>query len=241
MNEGIYIGMQAQSEATRRISTAKRALSTLEFSYHLNMLPELATLHHVRGSSIRPVWRIVVCDLVTEQKYFLQPSWTSFANALDPLRDTLIISLERTSEYSAKLLDLLCEIVEALYPARCFLEFDHYSWRRAEQVLCGAKCLVVTHDAPELPALVGDLQVNGKHAYLRLLGRNRRAWFEHRPSERFAYTYTRGELVDIAIRIRSLKEECDSVTAIIATYPPECAIQNANALASLALASLVGV
>ena len=230
MKDGIYIGVEAHGHLWN--GTTPR-VSALEFSFPIQSLPELSLVDKVNRMQVRPVWRITISDLESEQKYFLHAGWPVFVNALDPLRDTLILSLERSSEYDAKHLDLLREIVEALFPLRCFLEFEHHSWKHAANVLRGAKSLVVQHDAPELPGIIKDISVPGKHALLRLLGRNKRTWFEHNPSERFAYQYSQTELSSIAKRIYALREESDSVTIIVATHPPQSAMEAANSFASV--------
>ncbi|MDP4233067.1 MAG: DUF72 domain-containing protein [Bacteroidota bacterium] len=196
-------------------------------------LPEASVIRHVRKLPRHSVWRITMDDLDSEQRYITQPAWTVFINALRPGRDTLMLSLERTSEYDAAQLDVLCDIVENVYPLRCFLEFEHHSWARAEQVLRGKRIPVVQHDAPELPGIIKDIHASGKHAILRLLGRDKRHWFEHLASERFAYRYTNAELAVIAQRIRTLRESSDTVTAILATHPAPSAMDNAVTLASI--------
>jgi len=208
----------------------------IEFSSPLSQLPELTFVHSVeRVRSSRPVWRIAICDLETEKAYFDREPWFHFARALKSnfTRTALTLSLERVSEYSAKQMDLLLEVREALFPLPCYFEFEHHSWSRAEPILRGAKAYVVQHDSPELPGIIKSIPVPGKRALLRLLGRNKRTWFEHHPNERFAYEYSETELSSIAGRIRTLREESDSVTIIVATHPAPSALATARTLATL--------
>lgn len=206
---------------------------TLEFSFSVHGLPELSIVHKTQRTIARPVWRVTISDFESEHKYFLNPSWPLLVNALDPLRDTLILSLERTCEYDPKQLDTLREIIESLYPLRCFLEFEHHSWTHGKEVLRGARSLIVQHDSPELPGIIKDIPSVGKHSILRLLGRNKRTWFEHRPTDRFAYQYSNAELSSIAKRISTQREESDSVTVIVSTHPAPSALETAINLTSI--------
>ncbi len=230
MKEGIYIGVEAHG--LFETGTMLR-VATMEFSFPVQALPELTLVHKAQRTIAHPVWRVTITDLESEKRYFLHSSWPLFVNALEPLKDTLILSVERTSEYDAKQLDLLREIVEALYPLRCFLEFEHHSWSHGREILRGAKSLIVQHDSPELPGIIKDISSCGKHSLLRLLGRNKRTWFEHHPAERFAYQYSNAELASIAQRIRSLREESDSVIVVIATHPAPSALEAVRSLVSI--------
>jgi uncharacterized protein YecE (DUF72 family) len=233
MKESIYIGVESHG-----LLESKPHFPTMEFSFSVHGLPELSMVNKAQRTIARPVWRVTISDFESEHKYFLNPSWPLFVNALDPLRDTLIVSLERSCEYDAKQLDTLHEVVESLYPLRCFLELEHHSWTHGKDVLRGAKSLIVQHDSPELPGIIKDIlplsdHPFGKHSMLRLLGRNKRTWFEHRPSERFAYQYNSAELSSIAKRIHTLREETDSVTVIVATHPAPSALETAITLTSI--------
>ncbi len=229
MTDGIFIGVEGHGLFG---TGSLPRFPTLEFSFSVHSLPELSIINKVQRTIARPVWRVTISDFESEHKYFLHSSWPLFVNVLDPLRDTLILSLERSCEYDSKQLDTLCEIVDSLYPLRCFLELEHHSWSHCKEVLRGAKSLIVQHDSPELPGIIKDLSSNGKHSLLRLLGRNKRTWFEHHPNERFVYQYGSAELSTIAKRICSLREESDSVTVIVATHPLLSALETAITLTS---------
>jgi uncharacterized protein YecE (DUF72 family) len=240
MKDNIYIGIESHGQwmIAHPQLDAKPRFPTLEFSFSVHGLPELTIVSKAQKTIARPVWRVTISDFESEHKYFLHSSWALFVNALDPLSDTLILSLERTCEYEAKQLDTLREIIESLYPLRCFLEFEHHSWSHGKEVLLGAKRLIVQHDSPELPGIIKDIlplsdHPFGKHSMLRLLGRNKRTWFEHRPTDRFAYQYSNAELSSIAKRIYTLREETDSVTVIVATHPAPSALETAINLTSI--------
>ncbi len=230
MKDSIFIGVDGHGLfGTGSVSR----FPTLEFSFSVHGLPELSIVNKVQLTIARPVWRVTISDFESEQKYFLHSSWPLFVNALDPIRDTLILSLERSCEYDPKQLDKLQEIVESLYPLRCFLEFEHHSWSHGKEVLRGAKSLIVQHDTPALPGIIREMPSNGKHSLLRLLGRNKRTWFEHHPNERFMYEYSSAELSPIAKRICTLREEADCVTVIVATHPAHSALETAITLTSI--------
>ncbi len=235
MKESIYIGVESHGQwmIAHPPLESKPHFPTMEFSFSVHGLPEQSIVTKAQRTIPRPVWRVTITDFESEQKYFLHSSWPLFVNALDPLRDTLILALDRSSEYEAKQLDTLREIVESLYPLRCFLEFEHHSWSHGKDVLRGAKSLIVQHDSPELPGIIKDIQSCGKHSLLRLLGRNKRTWFEHRSNERFTYEYNKSELSSIAGRIRSLREGTDSVTVIVAAHPAQSAHETAIGLISI--------
>src|ERR1019366_276248 len=104
------------------------------------------------------------------------------------------VALERASEYDVKHLDLLLELRDGLSPFTCHFEFEHHSWSHAEPVLKSARASVVQYDAPQLPGIIKPITLPARRSIVRLLGRNKRTWFEHLPKVRFEYQYSSAEL-----------------------------------------------
>ena len=213
-----------------------KSFPAIEFTSPLSQLPDLDFVHTVQSiRGLYALWRVTICDLETEQIYFEREPWFHFVRALesDSTHNALIVALERASEFDAKQMDLLLAIRESLFPLTCHFEFEHHSWIHAEPLLRGARASVVQHDAPELPGIIKEISVPSNRAVLRLLGRNKRTWFEHNTKERFEYQYSIAELSSIAGHIRTLREESDSVTIIIATHPAPSALETAIALTAI--------
>jgi uncharacterized protein YecE (DUF72 family) len=229
MIDSVLIGLSCQSGEF----DGAPSFRAFERSYAINSLPDLAVLSKHRTKRVFPVWRIILEDIQGEKRYFEHQSWAVFVNALRPGLDSLILSCERSCEFDAAHIRFLEETVEAIYPVRCFLEFEHHSWSKAAKELAAARTPVVQHDAPELPGIVKELSSRSKHRLLRLLGRNKRTWFEHSDKERFEYQYDLPELTSIAKRVRTMREESDSVTVIFATHTITAAIENARTLHSI--------
>ena len=213
-----------------------KSFPTIEFTTPLPQLPDLAFVRTVQSiHGLYSIWRVTICDLESEKLYFQKEPWFHFARALESnsTHNALIVALERASEYNAAQMDVLLALRESLFPLTCHFEFEHHTWSHAESLIKSAKASVVQHDAPELPGIIKEMSVPGNRAVLRLLGRNKRTWFEHHAKERFEYQYSGQELSSIAKRIRSLREESDSVTIIVATHPGSPALETARSLATI--------
>ena len=214
---------------TQALQDYAKVFPSIEFSFPVAQLPDLEFVGKVESvRSLTPTWRITVTDMEEDREYFTGQAWSYFIQALDAEHNMLILALERTCEYTMKDLEFLQQLVEDLFPLPCFLEFEHHSWRRAARALQAAKIPIVQHDAPDLPGIIKDIPCNSKRAYLRLLGRDKRTWFEHIPSERFVYKYNSTELSEIADRVRALRAIAGRVTVMFGTYPPPTAFMNAS-------------
>src|ERR1019366_4338681 len=96
-----------------------KCFPAIEFSFPLTQLPDLSFVHSVESvHTLRPVWRVTVCDLEEEKIYFEREPWFHFVRALrsNSTTNALILSFERASEYDEKQMDLLLEVREALFP-----------------------------------------------------------------------------------------------------------------------------
>jgi len=93
------------------------------------------------------------------------------------------------------------------------IEFRHTSWfnghgARTLDFLTERGLSLVCVDAPEAPSIVRPpFLATAAIAYVRLHGRNRRAWFQHAASaaQRFKYLYSDRELHDCAAAIQGLR------------------------------------
>jgi len=116
------------------------------------------------------------------------------------------------------------------------VEFHDHAWynNRVFDALRKRSVAVVSMDLPELAGLppVIDL-VTAPLAYIRLHGRNARAWWGSDSASRYDYLYTAAELGAWAQRIRGIAAQARKVLVYFNNYRKGQAAANAAAFAAL--------
>lgn len=239
-------GTRKAALRTRLVKYAEYGFSLLEYDLTLPQLPSDDTLRALFSvGQLDVFWHTSIEDVPTALRFFSRPEWAAFIGnlaeqRLKGIRHTVVIALDRSVRYSTEIVDPLLATwrsIEEYIP--CVLEFEQGGWKKIESLLVRSKVPRIELDAPPLPALVKPL--NGedrKRSYLKLVGRNAKAWLEHEPTERYCYAYTTAELQSIATRVLDLRSRSEEVAIILAHYPAEAAYHNALELATLLCGAL---
>jgi uncharacterized protein YecE (DUF72 family) len=177
----------------------------------------------------------------------LDACFTFFRGALEPLREAgklgcILFQFPPWFIASPSHEEYIEACAERLPEDRLAIEFRHASWfasdERRERTLRFLKeraLVLVVIDAPQAPSLPRTPYVaTAEIAYVRLHGRNRRAWFakHERASERFQYLYSDAELAEIATRVRSI-ERAREVEVIFNNCYADYGVRNAATLRDL--------
>jgi uncharacterized protein YecE (DUF72 family) len=232
-------GVRKAALRTRLTKYAEYGFSLLEYDLTLPQLPSDDTLRALFSvESLDVFWHVSIEDVPAALRFFSRPEWNAFiANLaeqrLKGVRNTVVIALDRSVRYSAEFVDpLLAAWQEIDTYVPCVLEFEQGGWKKIESLLVRSKVPRIELDAPPLPAIVKPLSgEDRKRSYLKLVGRNAKAWLEHEPVERYCYTYSASELQSIATRVLDLRSRSDEVAILLAHYPAEAAYHNALELA----------
>ena len=142
----------------------------------------------------------------------------AFRRAIDPLASAgklgaLLVQFPASFKHDAASLDYLAWLTKALHDYRVAVELRHKSWSDVEttlQVLNASRAAWVQIDEPKFRLSIAQNylpNVEGFY-YLRLHGRNAKAWWNHETSaDRYDYLYSAQELepfVEIAEAVKVL-------------------------------------
>ncbi len=179
----------------------------------------------------------------------LDTCFAMFSSALRPLRKArklgcLLFQFPPWFTASAAHESYLEHCRERLSEDRLAIEFRHASWfenaprtERTLSLLRELGLVLVALDLPEAPSLPRTPYVATTDvAYIRLHGRNRRAWFGRHDSaaERFRYLYSEEELAEIVQRVRRI-EEANEVNVIFNNCYSDYGVRNAQTFQRLLL------
>lgn len=263
MESSITLGLTAAALAAlpvaskrRKPALADRLHSYVDTGFHLLeydlTLPDLPTDATLRAFFERPelevFWHTGIVDLSSAFRFFARPEWAAFVSNLaeqrlnTAMRHTIAIALDRSIAYTAadlKQLITIWEQIEELIP--CVLAFEHSSWKKAEDILTKTKVPRIELDAPKLPGIIKRISgEDRKRSYLKLVGRNAKAWLLHDREERFCHSYTDDELRQVAQRVLELRSHSEEVAVLFANYPSDAALCNARAFRSIMQANMSG-
>lgn len=144
----------------------------------------------------------------------------AFRDGVTPVREAgrlgpLLIQFPWSFRYTPAAVDWLRRLAEAFADFERFVEVRHASWAAAEALAdlraVGGHCNI---DQPQLRDCLGPTaHVHGTGAYVRLHGRNARAWFaDDVPSyERYNYLYSEAELREWVRRLNAISAQADHV------------------------------
>jgi len=154
-------------------------------------------------------------SVFTHRREYSEEERTRFLSSLRPLVEkgrlkALLIQFPYSFRYSPKNMDYMKRLREDFQPIPAAIEFRNNGWKRDEVFRAVDEMentALVSVDAPALPGLFrGPWESIGDFDYIRLHGRNREKWYNHRESwERYDYEYSEEELHEIAQGIKSMK------------------------------------
>jgi uncharacterized protein YecE (DUF72 family) len=146
-----------------------------------------------------------------------------FKEALRPIREAgklgpVLMQFPWSFRYSQEALDWLARLAESFSELERFIEVRHRSWcepQALEEVArLGGMCNI---DQPQFRECLGPTDyVSGREAYVRLHGRNFKAWFAKDVPryERYNYLYTEEELAEWVGRLDRMAERARNVYVI---------------------------
>lgn len=127
----------------------------------------------------------------------------------------------------------LAQVIEDLHDMPLAVEFRHGSWEHPA-VLEGLRQRNVTLVVPDVPDLPGLFHsgpaATTRTGYLRLHSRNAGKWYAQDGVERYDYSYSQAELMEILEGWEGLDEPMDEVYAFFNNCHQGQAAQNAEAL-----------
>ncbi|MCE1189065.1 MAG: DUF72 domain-containing protein [Ignavibacteria bacterium] len=133
------------------------------------------------------------------------------------------------------------ELLQAFEGYNNYIEIRHSSWQKPE-VLCGLAengAHICAIDQPVIgKALPFTIEAISDKLYIRLHGRNKAAWStsiekfgQHQTyeeqNERYNYLYSRGEILEIAVRVREVLDSVKEIVIITNNHPYGHAVVNA--------------
>ena len=145
---------------------------------------------------------------------------SAFQRGLEPIRDAgllgpLLIQFPWSFRFDAAAVERLARLRDAFTEHDRFIEVRHRSWATPEAMAslraAGGYCNI---DQPVLRDCLGPTaHVFGRHAYVRLHGRNARHWFatDQPGYERYNYLYSETEIGEWVERIRALAADAEAV------------------------------
>lgn len=235
--EGLYIGIASHALAlfnargssfTQTLTEYAATFPSIELKFTLPSLPSESVLRSVtEHTQLHFLWHFKALDLSLDEHhalpFFARPEWLAVVTALleqAPERCTVILSLDRSIEYSEVLAATLEELAETMQPLCLAFEFEHGSWKKSEKLFAAVHVPILELDAPRLPGLIRPIRSTHKRiAILRLVGHNAKTWLKHQDEERFLYDYTNEEITVLTRRILALKDLSDNVFVTCASYP----------------------
>ncbi len=116
------------------------------------------------------------------------------------------------------------------------VEFRNSNWINKEtiELLKDEQIGFVCVDEPNLKGLIDNiLIVTSKIAYVRMHGRNAKAWYNNDGSERYNYLYSREELLEWVTKIKELESKSNLTVVSFNNHPLGKAVENAKALKEL--------
>ena len=153
--------------------------------------------------------------IFTHERSYTQRDRDTFLASLKPLVEegrlkSLLAQFPNSFHFNRKNLDDLKKLRDDFQTIPMAIEFRNQNWMRLEVFEAISKLgnvALVNVDGPSLPGLfLGPWMSVGQFDYIRLHGRNKQKWYNHRePWERYDYEYTREELEELAHRIKNLK------------------------------------
>ncbi len=163
----------------------------------------------------RLLFSVKLHSVFTHQREYSEEDRTRFLSSLRPLVEkgrlkALLTQFPYSFHFSGKNMDYVKKLREDFQPLPMAIEFRNSNWKRDEvfRTIEGMEnSALVNVDAPNLPGLfIGPWKSIGQFDYIRLHGRNREKWYNHKESwERYDYEYSEDELREIASRIKSMK------------------------------------
>jgi uncharacterized protein YecE (DUF72 family) len=192
----------------------RRVFSTVEINSTYYRLPPPATMRSM-AERTPPDFRFMVKlpgELTHGREGPVAPA-EAFRRTVEPLETSgkfagalaqFPFGFRRSPESEA----YLGRLRDALPETDLFVEFRHRSWDTPElgPMLEGRRLGFCSVDEPDLPGLIPrKAMVVGETAYVRLHGRNARAWWSGGP-ERYNYRYSEAELAEWAEVIRDLAQ-----------------------------------
>jgi uncharacterized protein YecE (DUF72 family) len=166
----------------------------------------------------------------------------AFKEALRPIGEAgklgpILVQFPWSFKYSQAALDWLARLADSFSEFDRFIEVRHRSWSQPaalEQVArLGGLCNI---DQPQFGECLGPSEhVLGRDAYVRLHGRNFKAWFAKDVPrwERYNYLYTEEELTEWVQRLDRMAERAGNVYAIMNNHYRGQAPANALELRAL--------
>ena len=140
-------------------------------------------------------------------------------------------------KYSQAALDWLARLADSFSEFERFIEVRHRSWCQPaaleQMARLGGLCNI---DQPQFSECLGPSDhVLGRNAYVRLHGRNFKAWFAKDVPrwERYNYLYTEEELAEWVQRLERMAERAGNVYAIMNNHYRGQAPANALELRAL--------
>jgi uncharacterized protein YecE (DUF72 family) len=142
---------------------------------------------------------------VTHERKDARVSLEALRSALTPLRDAgkllgLLAQFPTSFQFGALNADYLSRIREYAGNDAVCVEFRHRSWLddRAIELVRDNEMTWVCPDEPPLPDLLPRKIISTSDIlYVRMHGRNARAWYDHKAGDRYDYNYSESELSEL--------------------------------------------
>jgi uncharacterized protein YecE (DUF72 family) len=188
----------------------------------------------------------------THKRKFDEQNIKAVHNNLDQLRKSerlggLLIQFPYSYSFDGNSVQHIQKLRDIFSDVSCFVEVRHQSWKnnRALEFFKENDLTFCTIDQPQIgQAIEFDPIITNDKAYIRFHGRNVESWKKslsnfgkpqtyEEQSSRYSYLYSPGELVEIDLKIKSIKHKVKEVNVIMNNHPQGDAVANAFELIHL--------
>lgn len=222
-------------------STKFNGLELNSTFYGMPTAERIASIYQRSGGRLK--FSIKLNQLLTHQ---IGRDWRQqaeiFKAAMKPLLEkdalaTVLIQFPESFHYTKENRVYLAELLKALYPMPCVVEFRHRDWIKDSvfEGLAARNAGIVFCDMPQLKNLPDGFTLQtpfiGSNAYIRLHGRNQKGWYaqvaEGEETHRYDYEYSESELASFIPIIEKARTEGKRVQLYFNNHPKGTGFKNA--------------
>lgn len=222
-------------------STKFNALELNSTFYGMPTAARIASIYERSGGRLK--FSIKLNQLLTHK---IGRDWRDqteiFKAAMSPLLEkdalaTVLVQFPESFHYTKENRVYLSELLKALYPLPCVVEFRHRDWIKDSvfEGLASRNAGIVFCDMPQLKNLPDGFTLQtpfiGPNAYIRLHGRNQNGWYaqvaEGEETHRYDYEYSEKELASFIPIIEKARYEGKRVQLYFNNHPKGTGFKNA--------------